>query len=71
VKIDNFFSELKRRNVYKVAVSSPAIGWWLIQIAIQVFPFPEDPRGERSWWVCSGGSAAIPWRAPAVGRCPL
>ena len=39
MKIDNFFAELKRRNVYKVAVTYAVVGWLLIQIATQVFPF--------------------------------
>jgi len=39
MKIDNFFSELKRRNVYKVAVAYAVIGWLLVQVATQVFPF--------------------------------
>jgi hypothetical protein len=37
----NFFSELKRRNVYKVAVAYAIVGWLLIQVATQVFPFLE------------------------------
>jgi TolB-like protein/cytochrome c-type biogenesis protein CcmH/NrfG len=40
----NFFSELKRRNVYKVAVAYGIVGWLLIQIATQVFPFLEIPN---------------------------
>ena len=28
-----FFSELKRRNVYKVAIAYAVVGWLLIQIA--------------------------------------
>jgi hypothetical protein len=35
----NFFAELKRRNVYKVAVAYAVVGWLLIQVATQVFPF--------------------------------
>ena len=27
MKIDNFFSELQRRNVYKVAVAYAVVGW--------------------------------------------
>src|SRR2546430_6655168 len=38
-----FFSELKRRNVYKVAVAYAIVGWLLVQIATQVFPFLEIP----------------------------
>src|SRR5437764_8620320 len=44
MKIDNFFSELKRRNVYKVAVAYAVIGWLLVQVATQVFPFLEIPN---------------------------
>src|SRR5438477_7819010 len=38
-----FFSELKRRKVYRVAVAYAVLGWLLIQIATQVFPFFEIP----------------------------
>ena len=34
-----FFSELKRRNVYKVAVTYAVVAWLVIQIATQTFPF--------------------------------
>src|SRR5437773_7121617 len=40
----NFFAELKRRNVYKVAVGFAVVGWLLIQVATQVFPFFEIPN---------------------------
>src|SRR2546423_2719538 len=40
----NFFSELKRRNVYKVAIAYAVVAWLLIQIATQVFPFFEVPN---------------------------
>ena len=40
----NFFAELKRRNVYKVAVAYAVLAWLLIQIATQVFPFFEIPK---------------------------
>ena len=40
----NFFSELKRRNVYKVAVAYAVVGWLLVQVATQVFPFFEIPN---------------------------
>ena len=42
--MSNFFSELKRRNVYKVAVAYAVVGWLLVQIATQVFPFFEVPN---------------------------
>src|SRR5207248_4152660 len=40
----SFFAELKRRNVYKVAVGYAVVGWLLIQVATQVFPFFEIPN---------------------------
>src|SRR5882672_2481743 len=40
----NFFAELKRRNVYKVAVAYAVVAWLLIQVATQVFPFFEIPN---------------------------
>ena len=40
----DFFSELKRRNVYKVAVAYAVVAWVVIQIATQVFPFLEIPN---------------------------
>src|SRR6202165_2975194 len=40
----NFFGELKRRNVYKVAVAYAIVAWLLIQVATQVFPFFEIPN---------------------------
>ena len=38
-----FFTELKRRKVYRVAVGYAVLAWLLIQIATQVFPFFEIP----------------------------
>ncbi len=40
----NFFGELMRRNVYKVAVAYAIVGWLLVQVATQVFPFLEIPN---------------------------
>src|SRR6266699_5334947 len=39
----NFFSELKRRNVYKVAVAYIVVAWLLIQAASILFPTFEAP----------------------------
>ncbi len=39
-----FFAELRRRNVYKVAIAYAVIAWLLMQIATQVFPFLEIPN---------------------------
>src|SRR5438132_1374062 len=44
VNLRNFVSELKRRNVYKVAIAYAVVAWLLIQIATQVFPFFEIPN---------------------------
>jgi TolB-like protein/tetratricopeptide (TPR) repeat protein len=43
VKIDNFFAELKRRNVYKVAVAYAVVAWLLIQAASIFFPAFDAP----------------------------
>ena len=40
----NFFAELKRRSVYKVAVAYVVVAWLLIQVATQTFPFFEIPN---------------------------
>jgi TolB-like protein len=42
-----FFSELKRRNVYKVAIAYGVVAWLLMQVASQIFPFFDIP----SWGV--------------------
>lgn len=39
MKIDNFFAELKRRNVLRAAAFYAAGSWLLVQVATQVFPF--------------------------------
>jgi hypothetical protein len=44
VKIDNFFAELKRRNVYKVAVAYIVAGWALSQGIAQVLPVFDIPN---------------------------
>jgi len=44
VNSKKFFAELKRRNVYKVAAAYAIVGWLLIQITTQVFPFLEIPK---------------------------
>src|SRR5438552_15318758 len=40
----NFLAELKRRNVYKVAVAYAVVAWLLVQVVTQVFPFFEIPN---------------------------
>jgi TolB-like protein len=44
MKSGNFFGELKRRNVYKVAVAYVVAGWALAQGIAQVFPVFEIPN---------------------------
>ncbi len=34
----NFFTELKRRNVYKVAVAYAVVGWLVMQVASTLSP---------------------------------
>jgi len=44
VNLRNFVGELKRRNVYRVAIAYAVVAWLLMQIATQVFPFLEIPN---------------------------
>jgi TolB-like protein len=44
VNVRSFFAELKRRNVYRVAISYAVVAWLLMQIATQIFPFLEIPN---------------------------
>jgi serine/threonine-protein kinase len=44
VKTGNFFAELKRRNVYKVAVAYAVVGWLVIQVASIVLPTFHAPE---------------------------
>src|SRR6266545_6680549 len=44
VNSKNFLTELKRRNVYKVAIAYAVIAWLLMQIASQIFPFFDIPN---------------------------
>ncbi|HXP35605.1 MAG TPA: hypothetical protein VN827_08670, partial [Chthoniobacterales bacterium] len=43
MKIDSFLAELKRRNVYKVAVAYAVVSWLLIQAASIFFPAFDAP----------------------------
>ena len=68
-----FLCELKRHNVYKVAVAYAVVAWLLIQIATQVFPFFEIPnwavrlsaRNRRR--ISSGAGHRLGLRAHACG----
>src|SRR5258705_10535735 len=44
MNLRNVFAELRRRNVYKVAIAYGVVAWLLMQIATQVFPFLEIPN---------------------------
>src|SRR5207247_2837132 len=44
MRIENFFAELKRRNVYKVAVAYIIAGWAVSQGIAQVFPVFDVPN---------------------------
>jgi serine/threonine-protein kinase len=44
VKSSNFFAELKRRNVYKVAAAYAVIGWLVIQVSSTVLPTFHAPE---------------------------
>ena len=44
MKIDNFFAELKRRNVYKVAAAYAVVGWVVIQVSSTVLPTFHAPE---------------------------
>ena len=45
MKIENFFTELKRRNVYKVAVAYAVVGWLVIQVTATIVPALHLPDG--------------------------
>src|SRR5438105_12308450 len=44
MKLHSFFAELRRRNVYKVAVAYAVAGWALAQGIAQVFPVFDIPN---------------------------
>ena len=44
MNLRNFFAELKRRNVYKVAVAYTVVGWLVVQIATGVLPTFHAPE---------------------------
>lgn len=45
MKSGNFFAELKRRNVYKVAVAYAVVGWLVIQVTATIVPALHLPDG--------------------------
>jgi hypothetical protein len=44
MNLRNFFSELKRRNVYKVAIAYAVVSWLLIQAASIFLPAFNAPQ---------------------------
>src|SRR5438128_2599510 len=52
--MNGFFAELKRRNVYKVAVAYAIVAWLLIQCASILFPTFEAPA-----WVMKVFTTAV------------
>src|SRR5437763_12890932 len=44
MNLQNFFSELKRRNVYKVAVAYAVVAWLVIQVSSTVLPTFHAPE---------------------------
>src|SRR5260370_5870496 len=61
MKAGNFFAELKRRNVYKVAVAYAVVAWLSIQAASILFPTFEAPP-----WVMKVFVAALVLGFPIV-----
>ena len=43
VNLHSFFTQLKRRNVYKVAIAYGVVAWLLLQAASILFPTFEAP----------------------------
>jgi hypothetical protein len=37
VNLPNFFAELKRRDVYKIAIAYGVVAWLLMQVGSQIF----------------------------------
>jgi len=61
VNLRNFFAELQRRNVYKVAVAYAVVSWLLIQAASILFPTFEAPA-----WVMKVFVAVLALGLPIV-----
>src|SRR5437660_12727995 len=64
MKIDNFLSELKRRNVYKVAVAYAVVAWLLLQAASIFLPALDAPP-----WVMKVSIIAIIFGFPVALIC--
>ena len=73
MKIHNFFAELKRRNVYKVAITYVVAGWALAQAASILLPTFEAPAGVVKvgapfprLWTCHFGDDLLGIRSDAA-----
>jgi hypothetical protein len=67
VSARNFFAELKRRNVYRVAVAYAVVSWLVIQVAATIFP----AFGAPAWVmkaIISLLASALCWRLRSPGR---
>jgi len=65
----NFFAELKRRNVYNVAVAYAVVGWLVMQIAATVVPALHLPDEITSWQKQRTGQR--PFFFPARDETPI
>jgi hypothetical protein len=58
MKIEHFFSELKRRNVLKIALVYGVVSWLLIEVAWILLPILTRPSGCRRLLSYSSHSAS-------------
>jgi hypothetical protein len=66
VNLPNFFAELRRRNVYKVAIVYVIVAWLLIQAASILFPTFDAPA-----WTMKVFVTAIALGCPLAVMDPL
>src|SRR5438132_5415888 len=70
----NFFAELKRRNVYKVAIAYAIVGWLVIQVTATIVPalhLPESLTTAVVVLILVGFPVAlvISWAFEATAQC--
>ena len=63
MNLKNFFSELKRRNVFKAVLAYLAVAWLLIQIASTLFPAFDAPESSLKTLIYLLGIGLIFWTA--------
>ena len=61
MKVDSFFAELKRRNVFRAAAFYAASAWLLVQIATQVLPFFHTSEWVVRWIVVAAAIGFPLW----------